>query len=230
MALIPAYFKNFLGDPADTLETERKSLFYGFKPFLLFDLRLLLIYGLLISLMSFLFEDFEHLFKSRLDLKYSHFHKLLLSTLVAPLIEEMAFRLGLKINKINIALMLGFQLIFFLILIDIITYSILYKVLFMLVVSSVSYFLISDAFLNFLKRHFNYFVYYNILMFGLAHAFNYTYDSFLDLCFVPVLIIFQLVLGAYLCYVRVRYGFFNGLVFHAFHNLILTSITLLLMG
>jgi hypothetical protein len=221
-------FEYFIKNPSFDFKKEISPLILKYKQFLIFDLKIILIYGLLLSLMYFLFEDFKTLFNNRINLNYTSFDKLLLFVIVAPIIEETAFRLGLKINKKNVAISFGFQLIVFLGLLDIINYSLGFRVVLMLATSCIFYFLINNVFLDLLKKHFNYFFYYNILMFGIAHASNYIFDSSHQYYFIPVIIFFPLAMGAYLSYSRLRYRFSIALSFHVLHNLVSVLITLLI--
>lgn len=228
MKIFSSEFISFLKLPANSFKEKPKFNYTIVKQFFIFDFKLLFLFAILVTLMSFFFEDFKMVFSNRIYPKYSNFQKLTLFILVLPFIEELAFRIGLKINKINISILLGGQLVYLMSIIDILTFSIIYKISIMFFISLVSYILITNKLLNFLTKYFNYFVYYNIIMFGLVHAFNYSYSSYNHFLFIPILISFQTIMGAYLSYVRLKYSFFWGISLHIAHNLILTIPTILI--
>ena len=148
--------------------------------------------------------------------------------LVAPILEELAFRLGLKINKLNIAITIGIQLIIFLKIFQVINYSLLLRFISMLICSVILYFIINRNILSFFKSKQNIFIYYNIIVFGLLHAFNYSYQEFSHYLFIPFLVSVQLILGVYLSFVRIKYGFILCLLMHISHNSILFFLKLTL--
>lgn len=222
MNLIDEQFKQFLRFPNTKYDDHPKSILRAYKLFFIFDFKLFFIWGVLAAIMSLLFKDFSKVISSQIDLNHSLILTFMLMVILMPFLEEIAFRLSLKINRINIAISLGVQTLFFLMLLDLIDWQFLYNILFIIFTTIFIFFLIGDKTCNFLKKHLNYFVYYNILLFGLMHAFNYNYASFHQYFYIPFLISFQTVLGAYFSYVRLKHGFFFNLSCHIIHNLILT--------
>lgn len=221
MKLITKSFKNFLTSPDIEIKSNSKSLLVAYKQFFAFDIKFIFFFGILISLMSVLSNDFKEVFNNRISFDYPFFKELLVVVILAPLMEEISFRLCLKIKKINIAISFGVQLFYIFIILDVIDLPLLYNALFIILSSTVVYFLINQKILAFLKKHFKYFVYYNIIFFGLTHALNYEYSSLQQYFYIPILISFPTVLGAYLSYVRLKHGFLFVLSAHALHNLIL---------
>lgn len=221
MKLLNSNYILFLKNPSiDLKKIETKGSFNKYKQFLFFDLRLFLLYIFLVGIISLLSEDFKSVFQTKTISEYPTYIKFLIYIFIAPIIEETAFRLGLKVNKINIAISLGFQLILLLVIFNVIQYQLWFRVLLVLPTIAIFYFLINIAFLNFLKNHFNYFVYYNILMFGILHTSNFTFSSFHQYFFIPVLIFSQLAGGAYYSYARIKYDFSTAIFFHILHNFI----------
>ncbi len=79
------------------------------------------------------------------------------------------------------------------------------------------------------RRHFRWAVLLSIVGFGFAHAGNYRFphhspSAFL---FVPLLVLPQLVAGALLAYVRLKLGYWFGVLLHASVNTFLVGLSLL---
>ena len=217
-----SFLKNPRFDFEDDLTTPLKKLLH----FLAFDLKLFVLYAVIIGILSFLSDDFKEILQTKGFTNYSILELLLFYVLLAPLIEELAFRLGLKLSRTNAAISFGFQFIFILVYFEIWPEALSYRIFTIVFIISIFFIALkSGRFLTILDKHFNFFVYYNILFFGILHATNYTFSNYHHYLYVPILIIPQLFLGAYFSYARVRYNFGYSLLFHVLHNAILISFT-----
>jgi len=84
------------------------------------------------------------------------------------------------------------------------------------------------------KKYFPLFIYSSAIIFGLVHISNYANFSWLFILVSPVLILTQLVGGFILSYLRVRFNFWIGFLYHALWNFtaifILGSIAMLFVN
>ena len=142
---------------------------------------------------------------------------------IAPLIEELGFRLALKLNHLNLSISLGIQLVFIYIFFDFYNLNLVQKLALMLCVILLLYVLINQKVIKFIQLRYNIFLFYNILFFGLIHAPNYQYLSYTDFFFIPIIIISQIFIGAYLSFIRLKNGLKYSIFLHLLHNLILSS-------
>lgn len=79
------------------------------------------------------------------------------------------------------------------------------------------------------QRNYTYIFYFTVLFFGLIHVANFTTQGpmwQLLLC-APLLVVPQLLLGSLLGFIRLRLGFWWGVLLHALHNLIFVGMALL---
>ena len=168
-----------------SVRKDSRILLIAIKDFIIFDIALLFFWGIMIAFLTILFDDFEMVFKSRKAHNDTFQIRLFFVGLIAPLIEELAFRLGLKISKEAVSISLAVQTILILQLADLVQQPIVTRALLMIAISIVFYFIINNKFLTFLKKHFTHFVYYNIILFGLMHATNFSFTSSSQYLFVP---------------------------------------------
>jgi len=197
----------FLRNPKDLNEFHKsakaklKFVFYLF----LFGLLINLCISALISAFeSFnVFDSGPHLLENYLE--YSYLKLIFLTALFIPTVEELIFRLPLR-YKTNYA----FRFIFYIISIF----------------SSIN----ADRILELQKRSwthiYKYFFYFLSFVFAFIHFFNFeNYKSIIF--FIPLLILPQFVSGLIIGFIRVKYGFIYGILYHSFHNFILFSIAFL---
>lgn len=77
------------------------------------------------------------------------------------------------------------------------------------------------------KILFPYFVYSSALSFALAHLVNYTFDS--DWHFISILLVLpQLIAGLVMTFIRVRFNFIYGILFHMLWNLLFMALIALI--
>ena len=77
---------------------------------------------------------------------------------------------------------------------------------------------------EFWSKHFKLCFYFSALLFGLIHATNYSNTSVLFYILIPFIILPQFLGGLAIGYIRLRLGFFWGVLEHAFHNFIIFGI------
>lgn len=140
-----------------------------------------------------------------------------------PLIEEIVFRLPLKLQRFSIGLSLS-----------IIAFRSLGGSMWSMDLnSSFTYYRFAIALAVFLlivkflpsgwmevikKKYFKYFFYLTTLYFGLGHISNYepyNYDVFL---FYPLFVLPQLIAGFFFAFIRMKHGFISGLAVHSLNN------------
>ncbi|MBS9768062.1 MAG: CPBP family intramembrane metalloprotease [Flavobacteriaceae bacterium] len=65
---------------------------------------------------------------------------------------------------------------------------------------------------------FKYLVYFSILAFGLAHSSNYENNSWLFYLLIPFIVSSQLINGAFMTFLRVKFNIFTSMFFHILWN------------
>ena len=65
---------------------------------------------------------------------------------------------------------------------------------------------------------FPFLVYVSSVIFGFGHLTNYTNDGFWFYVFSPIIISYQLIGGLVTAFIRVKYNFFYGILYHALWN------------
>ncbi len=129
----------------------------------------------------------------------------------APIVEEIFFRLPLKKSNTNTLFLIGALVIY--------AFSIYYKhgkfePFNFFVVSFIILYFITILFQK-IEIKFKYFFYVSCLIFALLHMTNFSEINYIT----PLLVLPQLGLGLILGFIRMRYGFFYGILFHALVNL-----------
>jgi uncharacterized protein (TIGR03435 family) len=79
------------------------------------------------------------------------------------------------------------------------------------------------------KKKYTYLFYFSAILFGIVHITNYKL-SYTILLLSPILIAPQILLGLFIGFLRVRYGFVWGYLLHALHNAVFISIGILSMS
>jgi len=149
--------------------------------------------------------------------------------IVAPLIEEIAYRLPLIFNKLFIALSAGTLTFIWIskLYYQTMVFSaegLLYKSSFALCAGVLVYLLLKNKniFIKvqlFWKNKFRWIVYTSVLLFGYMHLFNYEIKIW-TLLFSPFLVLPQINSGIITSYIRIRYGFIYALAKHSLWNLV----------
>lgn len=222
MKLIIELWHFFKSPNLKSKKATKNELFIAFKQFLVFDFVVSITWGILIAILFIVFDDMKEIIKSKENFNASTpFIKILLFSVLAPLLEELAFRLGLKLTKTNISISLGVQAIIILQLCGVISNPIYIRLIWMGIASLILYLLLKTKHISFLKKNYNYFVYYNIFLFSIMHISNYTYTSYTHYLFIPFLVSMHIVFGTYQSYARIKYGFYFALFVHGFHNFVI---------
>lgn len=144
-----------------------------------------------------------------------------LACVVAPLTEEAAFRLGLVFKPIFVALGVFFLANFGVrafwydanwivaLTVPLVFAIVVYALLKIKVVGNLVH--------SLYQNHFRFVLYLSILLFGAAHLLNY---SGLDNLWIvaPILFLPQLIAGIVLSFVRIKYGFWYGVLNHMIYN------------
>jgi len=212
----------FLRNPRERIqEQEIYSNFGIIKKFILFCLFISLLFGLLIFLINQFNNSIYELIKSERESKNGILGMFYLIILY-PIIEELGFRLALKIRKDFLSISLGVQLTYLCLIFDGFTLSIIEILILIPFFTILWFFIINKKTLNFLKNNYRLYFYFNISFFAVLHIFNYSFNNYSDYLFIPILILPPLLIGSYISFIRIKSGFFLGLVLHILYNFLIT--------
>lgn len=148
-----------------------------------------------------------------------------------PLLEEILFRLNLKITKLNISafltgvLMLIIQVLFF------------RKFQFFIYLSTIPIFALIyytinhlhfplEKIDNFVKSKFRYVFHFSAIVFGMIHLTNYDTVYWWMIVLIPFLTAPYIAMGYVFGYARMKYGFANGLLMHSTVNFVSVLLTM----
>jgi membrane protease YdiL (CAAX protease family) len=175
--------------------------------------------------LNYLITDYFH-FESILELisktqsKYHGFF--LLIVIIGPIVEELIFRLVLKVSKFNLA-----------VFVSVISYKFIggqiskfnsqdinsyLHVLFGIAIGLLIYFYTKDKFVDFLNKNQKWLVLISILSFGFAHINNIKIYHWELILFYPFFVLPQFILGYFSANLRLKYGFIWGFFLHALLN------------
>lgn len=137
------------------------------------------------------------------------------AVVMAPVIEELIFRLPLRASWFNLLLPLGIVIPNFLG----VPFFAPFLLLLAIVIVSLAIFKGQSAILNQVRRfygRYSHIIFYAIvLLFGAIHIGNYDSGVW---PFLPILVLPQVVVGTLFGFVRLRYGFIWAILLHALHN------------
>ena len=214
------------------VETEKrkpKQLVFFLLKMLLF---LLLIKSLSIGLIFLLsrlniFEVPTNLNRIRFQ-DFNDIEILLLSSVYAPILEELVFRLPLKFSKRNLIIAsIGLSLISFRIFSG---FEYIYCVALGVGIGLVSQFLMTNKMLTILSgfwlNHRLIIFYTSLLSFSFLHLKNYEITTEL-LRFSPIFVLPRFLSGIFYSYIRLNSGILVAICFHAFNNGILQIISII---
>ncbi len=145
--------------------------------------------------------------------------------IVAPIMEELIFRLPLRISSFSFSISIS-------ILILVITKSLVCPIIgyeFYLLAIPVTFLL--NAFFSHKKSpfakikafwgsHFKYIFYSFSIIFGLLHLFNFEEIFWWMIVFSPLITLPHIIMGLFLGFIRMNFSFLHALVFHATINFI----------
>lgn len=140
--------------------------------------------------------------------------------IIVPLIEEFVFRLQLKFRKWVLDILFPLQVSFIVYAISFFA-SININFLVINLICYVAYFFLNKKYPNKLQQFweikFHYVFYILTLLFALIHITNYNLTSSL-IFILPILILPQFIVGTIIGYLRVKFGFFWGVLYHIIYN------------
>lgn len=152
--------------------------------------------------------------------------------LIIPVLEEIAFRLSLKLSLLNLSLsasVISFMTAGYVLGVDIIDFN--QKLLFQIAVAFIG-FVTAYLFLRNKKifenvnkvwrSNFKLIFYFFLFLFVIRHIDMYELNL-VTILFLPLLLSPQLISGIFLSFVRMRFGFGYSLIFHVMINLIAFS-------
>jgi uncharacterized protein len=207
-------FLTFLRSPY--YQSNKKIEWSFFLKFLLLFYLISIPLGLFVELISQLlnFQD--------VALNFSAFKLIFAGIILAPIIEEIQFRLLLKPSYKNFMLFFGFSVCIALI-------ALLKGRIFFVTVFIVLAFFSILVSLNkrkirrvqvFILKNYYYFFYISCILFGIYHIFNYTPFNSKLILIMPILIFPKMILGGFLGYIRIRFGIIYSIVFHSLINVV----------
>lgn len=183
----------------------------------LLGVHILITIGLMVSTdIIFELNDFESRVEKRFD--ESPLIAILFAVVIAPIWEEMVFRYPLKRDtQLWWPLILG---IIFLLSFELVTLQIL------MAIFLVSLYLFKIRNSPFITR---FTIGISILVFGLMHIGNYSVEDIEQMRVIELISTFlsQIVAGGVLTFVRLKYSFEYGVIYHSAFNAIFVSIALL---
>ncbi len=232
---------SFLIKPAYSEDKNTKPLhlkFFDLIRVIAFTEIILVPFTILIALITLLFDyKSENHAVADFVLKSSPIVIILTGVILAPLIEELTFRLGLKFNKFNISISLS---LLFLVALQIFSFPIpvliseniinlgnlqgvVNMALLVTLISILIFVILSILKVNFepLKKNFKWILYLSALIFGLIHLTNYSNLGNM-LLLAPFLVAPQIIAGLNLGFLRMKYGFIWGYLGHVLHNALFT--------
>ena len=173
------------------------------------------------------FEMPINLNRTRLE-SFSEFEILLLASLYAPILEELAFRLPLKFSKWNLTLAsIGISITFCRILAEL-KYE--YSLILSIGIGTVVYLILNERIVKNLSEFWSknkLLIFYSLLLtFSFLHLKNYKLTTEL-LIFSPIFILPRILGGILFSYIRLNSGIIIAILFHSFNNGILRVIKII---
>lgn len=141
---------------------------------------------------------------------------------LAPIYEEIIFRLWLKPNK-SIYFIVLFTSLTLLVLCHYqgkyLCFTVLFVILFLILIINI---VNRIAPKHFFLSHFKYFFWFQAVSFGLLHMANFYGSSIYPIALLsPILCFPQIAMGFILGYIRMNYGFLYGVIIHMIINSVL---------
>jgi membrane protease YdiL (CAAX protease family) len=205
-------FLTYLKSPI-YIKNEKINWSHFFQLFILYFL-ISLIIGLLIGILKKTIGFYDT------ELNYNIFKIFIAGTILGPIVEEISFRLILKPSYKNFI----FLTFFFILLsaITLIRQKISYLIVF-LTLGVISFIIwgnkvyLKKIQILFLKR-FSYVFYISCFLFGMVHITNYTPLNYKVILIFPILILSQIIGGAFFGYIRMKFGIVYSILFHSIFN------------
>ncbi len=206
----------------------RETIFFGLKLYLILILLKALCFGISYFLDYYgVFEMPKHITGEKLR-SYSPILKISMLAIIAPIIEEFTYRIGLLFSKRNLTITtIGIS---YFTIKNLSELERLYCILIAMGIGIVLYLSLSqknvELFSKFWKMNRLKIFYGLLLIFGLPHLANYELTTEL-LFFSPVVILPHLVAGFIYSYARLSSGIILAICIHSFNNGILPLISLI---
>jgi hypothetical protein len=217
------YIDNFLNfedkstDPKIKLKNLFYSIFYSYFIIFLFLFATVFFYFLI---NYFLHTNYDLINVYSLT-KYDQNSPMFIVVLFGPIVEEILFRLWLKLNKYEFTLSVLFWL-FFLINGTFIEFRIslieggVFILLSLFSLWGINYFFNKNS-INWMNYE-HYFYVISLILFSTLHLFNLDTSGEYFWSILPVYIFSKFIIGFYITKLRINYGFFWGLAFHIIIN------------
>jgi hypothetical protein len=204
---------------------------------------LLFLFGLFAVVVSFFFFYYFNITKPTnllvLSLKNRDIvYRVTILCVLAPTFEELLHRLGLKFSVINISIVITLLVYY---ISCHLTKSSMYEVgdnlkfkiasaLFLggtVFIGLTLFHNQKNKLLSFWTMNPRLIFYISVLFFALPHLSNFNYTLNLKMLYcIPFLVLPQIITGAFLGYIRLKYNIFFSISFHAMYNLILLIISI----
>lgn len=220
MKVVFIAFIHFLMMPSTRKENEG-FLSYSFIKLIFVSFLIILFFDIIFGLLIILPLKYLSIFPAQkvFEINTINFFKI---TFILPIIEELVFRLPLKISKINVALSLG--LFIFLLIFNLVN---IYFSLSILVVTFFVIFFglnnnkIFDWIEKTLTKRFYILFYSQALIFGFLHLTNFNLNIKYFYLF-PLIIVSPVFTGCFLGFIRIKfnYGIYICIVVHILSNLL----------
>lgn len=229
-------------EPLRNTKTDFKSKLRRFKKAFFFLLITLIIYTLILSALDKIFKYFDlniSVFDlkdttvlNKLTAKYSIIQLWVITAIMAPIWEEIEFRLLLRPTRLYIAVSLS---LFYLLHSGSISFKtekflnepavVAFSLIQAIFIGLFIYYILSESLLETLSySKFKLMVWGSVIVFTYVHLKNYGDLNFLKLLLSPVLLLYVFIVGWLLSYLRIRNGFLWCVAFHALHNCLINSI------
>jgi hypothetical protein len=213
--------KEYLKNPYYTILNTRPSK-YSF--IFLYGLYII---GAIISII--IINIYNNIFNIEKELNQFIFFKnetlliLLYIGIIAPIIEEIQFRLLLKPSKNNIK-------IFYIVTLFMLSIFLYFKVktgiifnCILIIFTGITLLITKYNSCIYIQKHFYIFFYISVVSFGFLHIFSFKGELLYLIIGLPLLTAPQLLAGSILGYIRMNYGFIYGVLFHIIINLLISS-------
>ena len=193
--------------------------------FILFGINFLL--GFFLSAIGSIIRAIFHINFSAIDI--SMLHLVIINIFLIPVIEEVAFRLPLKVGKWNTSLSLfviSFIISSYLLKTAPINFHefmivrvIISTFAFLIVFILLSRRIIFERVKNSIKNNYKSYFYILLILFTLRHVDNYQFNV-ITILFLPIFLLPQLVGGFFMAYTRLKINFIASIFFHFLINVI----------
>ncbi len=177
------------------------------------------------SVVIVILQMFNTLPDSSLNSMGNAVNTILFVVILGPILEELIFRASLRISRLYFSICSSVSLIAFLKLFFLGSYSNLIY-LFFIPASLLLFFIFSykkrlfSSIERFWHKNFEVLFYTSSVLFGMMHLLNYEDIHWWMIIISPLLTLPYIIMGLFLGFIRMNYGFFYAVVFHVVINTI----------